>query len=287
MAELGRRSPDWDGEVLEQEAAMRDLGGRLGFPPTPDLAGSVRARLEAGTPVRPRPRQRSRLVPWPVSVAAIAATVLLLTVGGLLLVPEAGLAVADRLGLRGVVIRFVAAVPTAEPAPIGGGLLLGERVSLGAARAEAPFPLRVPEAVGFDSPVEVYRSVGDNAAVSFVYPAGPSLPPSAHAGVGAVLTQFRAELEPGLVEKGVGVGKTAGAGTTIEAVNVGGNAGYWIDGASHGFFYRDPVGEVRQEEYRLAGNVLLWEDGEVTLRLESALTKAEALAVAVSTLDEE
>ena len=72
-------------------------------------------------------------------------------------------------------------------------------------------------------------------------------------------------------------------GTQLDAISVAGEPGFWISGAPHGFFFVCyDVGECRQERYRLAGNVLLWELDGVTLRLESALTLEDALAIAES-----
>lgn len=44
----------------------------------------------------------------------------------------------------------------------------------------------------------------------------------------------------------------------------------------------DTSGQVREERVRLAGNVLPQEQAGLTLRLESALSQAEALRVAAS-----
>jgi hypothetical protein len=43
---------------------------------------------------------------------------------------------------------------------------------------------------------------------------------------------------------------------------------------------RDPSGRLRDDAARLAGKTLLWEHGELTLRLEGDLSKAEALRIA-------
>ena len=144
------------------------------------------------------------------------------------------------------------------------------------------FPVRVPTAAGFNAPHEIYLLDQDEGAmVSFVYPAGPELPASDETGVGALLTQFRGEADRGLIEKGL---PDDGAQEThLEAVTVGGEPGFWISGAPHGFFFVCyDAGECRQERYRLAGNVLLWEQDGVTLRLESALSLEDALAIAES-----
>lgn len=278
MADRDRRPPLGDDAGLE--AALRDVGRHLAYPPTPDLVPAVRARVGArATPITDRA--------WPAvplwRVAAAVALVALLMVGLLALFPAARSAIAERLGLAGVAIRFVETAPTAEPSPVGDRLLLGRRVSLAAAREAVPFPLRVPQVGEFVEPDEVYLSRSGEPVVSFVYRPRADLPESAVPGVGALLTQFRGELEQDLIEKGLGFQKGVGGGTTLEFVVVNGQPGFWIEGAPHGFLYRDPRGEVREAEYRLAGNVLLWEDGDVTLRFESALPKDEALAVASAT----
>jgi hypothetical protein len=201
---------------------------------------------------------------------------------GLVLFPEARNAIADRLGLRGVLIRWVDEVPSPEPSQIGAPLLLGRPVTLDEAQAAVDFPVRVPTAAGFAAPAEIYLlDQAEGAMVSFVYPAAPGLPASDETGVGALLTQFKGEADRGLIEKGLP--DDGAQQSELEAVTVDGEPGFWISGAPHGFFFVCyDLGECREERYRLAGNVLLWEQDGVTLRLESALSLEAALAIAES-----
>jgi hypothetical protein len=257
----------------ELEQRLIDLGPRL-YPTASDLAAQVRRRLES----EPVPRT---VTPRPMIWLA-AALLLIAIAGGLVLFPEARNAIADRLGLQGVQIRWVDEVPTPEPSRVGTPLLLGRPVSLDEAQAAVDFPVRVPAAAGFDAPQEIYLLGRDQSAmVSFVYPVGPGLPASDKIGVGALLTQFRGEADRDMIEKGL---MSDGAGETLlEAVTVGGQQGFWISGAPHTFFVVCyDGGDCRQERYRLAGNVLIWEQDGVTLRLESALPREEALAIAES-----
>jgi hypothetical protein len=212
----------------------------------------------------------------------VAALLLIALVSGLVLFPEARNAIADRLGLPGVSIRWVDEVPTPEPSQIGAPLLLGRQVTLDEAQAAVDFPVRIPTAAGFNLPDEIYLlDQVEGAMVSFVYPAAPGLPASDETGVGALLTQFRGEADRGLIEKGLS--DDGARPTNLDAVAVSGEPGFWISGAPHGFFFVCyDVGECRQERYRLAGNVLLWEQDGVTLRLESALSLKDALAIAES-----
>jgi hypothetical protein len=257
----------------ELEQRLIDLGPRL-YPAAPDLATEVRHRLESepvGRTLTPRP-----------TIWLVAALLLIALVSGLVLFPEARNAIADRLGLPGLSIRWVDEVPTPEPSQIGAPLLLGRQVTLDEAQAAVDFPVRVPTAAGFDAPGKIYLvDQEEGAMVSFVYPAAPGLPASDETGVGALLIQFRGEADRGLIEKGL---PDDGAQEThLEAVSVSGEPGFWISGAPHGFFLVCyDAGECREERYRLAGNVLLWEQDGVTLRLESALTLENALAIAES-----
>jgi hypothetical protein len=72
--------------------------------------------------------------------------------------------------------------------------------------------------------------------------------------------------------------------TTLEKVTVNGHPGFWIQGAPHFFFYRvaGTSGSVEQETLRLAGNTLIWTQGNLLLRLEAQVDKDTALRIAAS-----
>lgn len=261
---------------------LSEVRPRVAYPPTPDLAQTVRIALTRP----PAPSRRAARWPFQLSphraaaLAALALAVLLL--GMFVLFPSAPVAIADRLGLRGVTIRFLDEAPTPAPSPVGGRLALGRRIDLDDARAQVAFPIHVPTLDGFDSPDEVYLSLGpSDGMVSFVYRAASGLPPTPETGVGALLTQFRAETDRDLIEKSL-LGKGLSPTATLELVSVNGGRGFWIEGPGHFFLYRDSAGSVELEEYRLAGNALLWEQDGLTFRLESALPKERAVALAES-----
>jgi hypothetical protein len=279
----------WQPTDAELEQALRDLGARLAYPPTPPLARAVGARLAR----RPRPPRLG----WPGWLTrrrlAVALLLLALLTGAVLaLTPGALTAVAERLGLRGVTIEFVPAVPapapspTPAPAPLptaparpaGERLRLGRAVTLAEARRLAPYPVAVPALPELGEPDEVY--VDDTAAgrpVALVYRARPGLPPAAETGVAALLIQLQAELDPRFFGKGLG------PGTRLEELELNGTRAYWLEGQAHAVFVRDAGGQIRDETVRLAGNVLLWQQGAVTLRLEGAPSKAAALRIAAAT----
>ena len=278
----------------ELERHLTDLGPHL-FPVTPDLVSRVRVRLErtilTPTPL-PSPGSEERRIGelkgerfrggWRV-VWLAAALLLMVIAAGLAFSPAARTAIADRLGLEGVLIRWVDEVPTPTPPAIGAPLALGRQVTLGEAAAAVDFPVLVPTAASIEAPGEIYLlDQDDGAMVSFVYPAGPRLPESDVAGVGALLTQFEGSADRDLIEKGLAGGR-GDSETRLDSVTVGGEPGFWISGAPHGvFFVCYDVGECREERYRLAGDVLLWEQDGLTLRFESSLALDEALAIAES-----
>ena len=238
------------------EAALRQLGAEVEFPPTPDLAAAVAARLGAAEPAaeppRPLPPRRvlDSIAPYAALAAALTLTLLLSTS------PLARTALADALGLRGLIIHRLPEPPVA-PAD----LRLGERVPPLELQKRAPFTLLQPTTLG--PPIEAHHDPATNQ-FGFIY--RPRV----------LLTQFQAGLEPGFFAKGLG------PDTRVEQLEVNGGRAFWIDGRAHVFYYRDKAGEIRDESVRLAGSVLLWEQEGLTLRLEGLSSKEEAIRIARS-----
>ena len=246
---------------------MSELETRLAelpveWPPTPDMAARVRARVEAEPPRR-APRS------WPLHptrrlrpAVAVPLALLALAAGGVAAVPSARSAVLRWLGIEGVRIERVPERPT--PAPTTSPLDLGERTTL--ARG-----VLVPRALG--RPDEVYTDVDH---VTLLYRPRRGLPESAQTGAGALLSQFPGRTHPELIRK------LAGPGTTVERVRVDGEPGYWLGGAVHSLIYEDPSGAIRESPMRLAGPTLVWQRGALALRLEADVSKSQALEIARS-----
>jgi hypothetical protein len=257
------------------EAALLDLGPAVDLPVAPDLATTVGTRLRATppriAPDRPRrPRLRTALL--------LAAALALLL---------AGTVVGIRVGLDLLDIDFgpvPTPVPTtASPTPFGTApttseaLGLGRAATLDEARAVADFPLKVPAAL--PPPDEV--AIGGPALhgqVAFVYAATADLPSSdLLEGAGLLVTQARGRADTGLANKLVDSGLA-----TVESVSVGDDAGYWISGEPHWFWYLAPDGSTIEEHRRFVGDTLVWEGDGILYRIEGAASKADAIAVAVS-----
>jgi hypothetical protein len=72
--------------------------------------------------------------------------------------------------------------------------------------------------------------------------------------------------------------KSTSSETRVERVRINHDPGLWVAGSTHALIYPGGSGEPRT--ILIHGNVLLWVHGELTLRLEGKLTKAQALALA-------
>lgn len=268
----------------ELERALEHVGEGLAYPPVPDLALAVGARLLAGPSAGGATLRLLRPVLRPVwqptlrRVAAGLAAVVVLLSGLLVLSPSARRAVAGWLGLRGVRIDVVATPSLSVPPRLGGGLQLGRPFTLEEAQSRVSYRILLPRDARLGSPDEVYVSTRyPGEVVSLVYGARPGLPGASQAGVGILLTEFRARFDGELISQ-----KVAGPGTRIESVTVNGAPGLWLEGDPHFLAFLDEQGDVIEDRTRLAGNVLLWEVGDLTLRIEADIGKEEALRIAES-----
>jgi hypothetical protein len=129
-------------------------------------------------------------------------------------------------------------------------------------------------------PLESRGSLGqpiplDSAPFRLLLPGGRR-PEQVYAGDGGYWLRY-----PGLLlfefesRPGAEIVKKAAVGTTnVEYVDVDGEPGIWI-GGRHAVYL--PGGKPRA-----AGHVLIWQHGRLTLRLEAAVGRARALAIARS-----
>jgi hypothetical protein len=227
--------------MAELETVLRQLGSEVAFPPTPDLASAIRGHLD-------RPRFRHRRV----AIALVAVVVV--AIGGVFAVPQARTAILDWLGLRNVRVVRVEKLPAV---PAYGNLDLGQRVTLDDAKRRAPW-LLVPD------------GTPDSVWVSDSLPGGKvSLLWGTPSNVRLLLTEFTGRTY---------IEKVIDGDTQVERVNIG-DAGAWFQGP-HVVMFQDRDGRFRESHARLARNTLVWQLGDITLRLEGGLTKDEALRIA-------
>ena len=181
--------------------------------------------------------------------AAIA--LVLVALAAAFAVPQSRGAILRFLHLGGETIRFVDTLPPAQERPLGEGL--GTVISLEDAQLVVP-GLLLPQ-LAEQPPLRLNGDV-----ISAVF---------RHNGELVLLSAVR--------QDGAFLKKLAGGQTHVEWVQVPPNAwGVWLSGAPHVFFFpREPA--------RLAGDTLVWVNGETTYRLEGpSLTKADALELASS-----
>ncbi len=201
--------------------------------------------VRARLTVRP---QRRRALVFVLAAALVALAVAFA-------VPPARSAILRFFHLQGVTIQVVDELPRVKTGP----LELGRPISLADARRTAGFRPLTSDLLGKPD-----RVSWDRRQLWFVY-GNVRLLVSQFAGGG--ITLF--------------IKKVAGPKTTIEPVLVHGSQGYFISGAEH-FVYQQPNESIREERVRLARDVILFEAGRLTVRIEGDLTRAEALRIARS-----
>ncbi len=247
--------------MSELELKLLSLGRQVEWPPTRDLAARVQHRL--ATPLPPR---RS---PWwrPVLVAGLA--ILALTLG---LSPGAREAVARLLGVVG--IRIDTGVKTTVPPTVSLGL--GNEVSAAEAGTLVDYDILSPSNSVLGAPDAIYYNDERlGGQISLVWVPRSNLPEAADSGVGMLISSFRGNLEPSTYAKELDPSRNL-----LLDVEVRGRPGFWIEGEPHVFLFEDPNGGIQFESIRLAGNVLLWEENGVTMRIESALPREDVLLIA-------
>ncbi len=262
MAELNRFS---DAE-LEQE--LRTLAPTYPYPPTPNLAANVRTRI-AAAPIVPLRRR----VIWrdPLRLA-LAAAVLLVVLGAAALInPATRDAIAHFFHVQGVVvIRVPPPLPSLSPiVPLD----LGQRTTLDAAQSAVSFKIVVPPELG--PPDAVYLQTGiPGGEVALAYKPRPGIPMVRETGLGVLVTEFRGDVNPDFFLK------TIGPGTRLEETSVHGDAAWWLEGQPHEVIVQTSPGNYQPDTLRLAANTLIWSHGGVTYRIESGLSKADAMRIA-------
>jgi hypothetical protein len=251
-----------DGEL---ERALRDLGPRYPYPPTPNLASRVRLRI--AQPVA----QRRRLELWrdPRRLALAAAVLLVLLGAAALANPVSRDAIAHFFHVRGVIVSRESPPPSFSPVT---PLDLGRRTTMADAQSKVNFTIAVPAELGEPDAIYVVSSL-PGGEVALAYTPRPGIPLVEQTGLGVLVSEFRGDLNPGFLTKGLG------EGTTAEEVSVHGDPGWWIAGKPH-MIYVEVRGQGQSVPLRLAANTLIWEHAGVTYRIESGLSKADAFRIA-------
>lgn len=290
------------------ETALLDLGRALAPVPAPHLARAIRLRIEPlGPPSAARPAWLDRLTRptgRPLRRGLILALAALLVL--------AGIAAALGFGLPGLRIVILGPGQTTSP-PAGTGappsvaavsprpsdgavtpspapsswplesLGLGDPVDPAQLDRAAGYPTLLPTLPALGEPLGVFvRGQSPRAQVAAAYGATPTIPatsgaPNANGTPVAIIVMEY----PGSVDGGY-LKKLLQGGSTVEGVTVAGHPGFWIAGQPHELLYVAPDGQVESDQVRLVGNVLAWNDGALTFRIEGAPDLATAMRIAES-----
>jgi hypothetical protein len=227
--------------MSELERRLVDLGRGLEWPHTPRFDHAVGRRSTRRPLLRP---------------LALGLAVLLAVLGAVLaLSPGARSAFLEIFRLKGASVELVETLPQVETRPVD----FGERVSRDEAQRRVGFEL-----LDLGEPDAIF--VQGSRMASLVY--GPVEKPR------LVLSQLRGSVWDGVLKK------VGSRGTRVDNVVVNGERGLFISGDEHFVLFRDANGQITDEPTYLAGTVLLWNHGELLLRLEGDLSKAEALKLA-------
>jgi hypothetical protein len=233
--------------VNDLELNLRELGGEIAWPATPQL----RLDLE---PARRRfafPALRPLALGFAILLAALA--------GVLALSPGARSAFLEIFRLKGATVELVETLPDVPTQRVD----FGEEVDRDEAEQRVGFEL-----LGLDGVDPDAVFVLDDRMASLVYgdPERPRL----------VLSQLRGGVYDGFVKK------AGEAGTRVEEVTVGDELALFVSGDEHFVMFFDETGAITDERTFLAGNVLLWNRGEMLFRLEGDMTREEAIELAES-----
>ncbi|MDQ3930846.1 MAG: DUF4367 domain-containing protein [Chloroflexota bacterium] len=254
---------------------LKEYARSFSYPPTPDIAAAVRERLaservmgkRATAPARPR-------------LAWVVVVVVVLSLAAALLTPDVQAFVRYLLRIGSVDIVLVTPTPTVfttpgTPAPTQLPTVLENlegRTTLLAARTRARFPLKTPS----------YPP--DLGLPDLVYLQDPR---------SMIVFVWLDDQQPGkarlsLIEFVEGVGladKMVNNPEVVEPVTVNGHDGAWVRGPHYLVFVK-PGNTTEFEQHMLVeGNVLLWEEDNITYRLEADLPKEEVIKIAESLVD--
>jgi Domain of unknown function (DUF4367) len=249
-----------DPQPEEWEMRVQHTARAFPYPPTPDIAGSVRMRM-----ARP-PRAISRRLAW-------AAILILVGLCALLAVPQVRAAVLEFIRIGAV--RIFPQEPTATPGPtptqptptpLKSILDLAGETTLSKAQSQVKFPIRLPgypPDLGAPDHVFLQDLGGSVVVLVWMDPQHPD----------------RVRLSLHQLEQGTFAMK--GAPRVIQSTTIRGHPALWTDGPYVLQFMVN--GHADYDMRRLVtGHVLIWEEGGITYRLETDVSLDEALKIAES-----
>ncbi|TML79902.1 MAG: hypothetical protein E6G09_15375 [Actinobacteria bacterium] len=206
--------------------------------------------IPAGPDLGSRVRERIERKPRRRRVAVLALA-LLVALGIALAVPPARSAILRFFHIGSVTIERVETLPHAQERSLVAGL--GPPLSLREAEKIAGVAL----VLNAPRPRRFYAQPGLIATLLH------------YRGTSVLLAELQGD-QMGLTKK------FAAPGTSVQPASIG-TFGLWLEGGKHVLMWSAASGEIRQMERRLAGNVLIWTEGNRTYRLEGGLNMGQML----------
>lgn len=264
------------------EAQLRSIANRMEYPRTPDIAGAVSARLRQ--PTRPRliskpfVSARARRLAWSLTMA-------LILLSSLMLIPPARAAILEFIQVGVVRIFRVEPTPVVTPQSVPPAQMpmtatpvitatpqalipllerLAGEVTLEEASARVSYPILLPSypaELGQPDRIFVQDADGPMTIMVWLDPQDPGevrmslhfLPPNSWA---------IKKMEP----------------TMLEETQVNGNYAIWAVGPYPLRYKNGDLDFLRM----IDGHVLIWQEGEITYRLETDLPLDDAIRIAES-----
>jgi hypothetical protein len=273
---------------LEQELFEKQLlstAGRLDYPRTPDIAGTVITRLRPVT--RPRFRLASKAVAW-------SLTILLVLCSSLMLIPPARAAILEFIQI-GIVRIFPPSdstpAPTHTPTPISESPVTGTPLAFTPLTATAVPPTSdlIPilnQIAGETSLADAQNRVSYSILLP-TYPADLGEPDYVYVQDAEGYMTILVWLDPQRPDKVLMSLHFLPAGSwaidkrqpqVIDVTRVNGKRALWTIGPYPLRLYN---GELEFKRL-IVGHVLVWEDGDITYRLETDLSMEAAVKIAES-----
>jgi hypothetical protein len=231
--------------------SIHALEPMLLVPHVPDVTEAVSDAIRAGR----RPRRR----------VASGVRLAILVAAALLLLATAAAATRWVIDLGGITIEPPATTSPSVSRPPLTGPAFGEPMRLAEAETAAGFDAIVPSKLG--KPDRVWLTSGDepdSVAIAMAWFPRPGLPRIPGTPYGASLIEVRGASD--LVAKRV----------EVRFVELAAPDTYWI----HAEHEVELLTGDETQVFVVTGNVLVWQDGVLALRLETDLSKADALAIA-------
>jgi hypothetical protein len=231
--------------------SIHALEPMLLVPRAPDVTEAVSDAIRDGR----RPRRR----------VASGVRLAILVAAALLLLATAAAATRWVIDLGGITIEPPATTSPSVSRPPLTGPAFGEPMRLAEAETAAGFDAIVPSKLG--KPDRVWLTSGDepdSVAIAMAWFPRPGLPRIPGTPYGASLIEVRGASD--LVAKRV----------EVRFVELAAPDTYWI----HAEHEVELLTGDETQVFVVTGNVLVWQDGVLALRLETDLSKADALAIA-------